>query len=230
LQAVREDYPVTLHGVGMSLGSTDPLDRGYLEKVRSLARRIEPAWISDHLCWTGVGGRYAHELLPLPHTEEAVTHAVGRIQQVQELLGQSILIENVASYLTFADGELSEWEFLTAVAERADCLILLDINNVYVNARNHGFNPPDYLDGVPPERVWQFHLAGYEDRGTHLLDTHGAPVHPPVWELYRAAIARFGPIPTLIEWDKDVPPFSVLEREMVRAATILEERSPHAVG
>jgi uncharacterized protein (UPF0276 family) len=210
LEGVRNNYPIVLHGVSLSIGSTDPLDRDYLNKLAALSRRFEPAWISDHLCWTGVGGRNAHDLLPLPHTEEAVRHVASRVRQVQEALGRHILLENVSSYLTFQHSTLSEWEFLTAVADEADCAILLDINNIHVSAFNHRFDAERYLEGVPVERVAQFHLAGYSDRGTHLLDTHDHPVSEPVWALYEKALRRFGPVATLVEWDDHIPDFATL--------------------
>jgi uncharacterized protein len=218
LEKVREHYPIVLHGVSLSIGSTDPLNRNYLNQLASLARRFEPAWISDHLCWTGVGGHNLHDLLPLPCTEEALRHVAGRIRRVQEILGRRILIENVSSYMEFADSTLSEWDFLTAVAEEADCGILLDINNIFVSAFNHRFDPLTYIDAVPIGRVIQFHLAGYSDHGAYLLDTHDHPVRAEVWSLYEYALRRFGPVSTLIEWDDNIPEFSVL------AATANEAR------
>jgi len=210
LEGVRNRYPIVLHGVSLSIGSADPLDREYLSKLAALARRFEPAWISDHLCWTGVGGRNAHDLLPLPYTDEAVRHVASRVCQVQEMLGRRVLLENVSSYLTFQHSTLAEWEFLTAVAEESDCGILLDINNIFVSAFNHNFDAERYLEGVPVERVAQFHLAGYSDRGTYLLDTHDHPVSEPVWALYEKAVRRFGPIATLVEWDDHIPDFATL--------------------
>ena len=223
LDRVREDYPVVLHGVGMSLGSSDPLNQSYLKKLKKLSQHLEPAWISDHLCWSSIDGKYLNDLLPLPYTEEAIVHLVDRIQQVQDFFGQRILIENVSSYLSYTVSTLSEWEFITAVAEGADCYILLDVNNIYVSASNLGFNALEYLFGIPIQRVRQFHLAGYQNQGTHLLDTHGAAVHPSVWELYEAALQRFGPLPTLIEWDTDIPPFSVLQEEAKKADNLMKQ-------
>jgi len=220
LDQVRAHYPVVMHGVSMSIGSTDPLSEDYLRELKALARRVEPAWISDHLCWTGVGGRNLHDLLPLPYTEEAVRHVVERVQRVQDYLGQRIVLENVSSYLAFCDSEMPEWEFLTAVAEGADCGILLDVNNVFVSAFNHGFDARDYLFGVPRERVVQFHLAGHSDYGTHLLDTHDHPVCKAVWDLYDLAVRRFGPLSTLIEWDDRIPDFDRLRDEARRAAMV----------
>lgn len=223
LERARECAPVALHGVSLSLGSVDPLSVDYLDALADLARRIEPAWVSDHLCWGSVGGRYAHDLLPLPYTEEALAHVAGRIGQVQDRLGRRILIENVSSYLTFAHSSMPEWEFLAALAERADCGILLDVNNIYVSATNHGFDPAAYLAAMPAERIGQFHLAGHSDRGTHLLDTHDAPVSAPVWTLYERALERFPGVSTLIEWDEHLPSFDELCAEAERARAI--ERS-----
>lgn len=210
LERVRESYPVVMHGVSMSLGSTDALNREYLKELAQLMRRFEPAWISDHLCWTGVGGRNLHDLLPLPYTEEALRHVAKRIREVQEILGCRILIENVSSYMEFKVSTLSEWEFLAAVAEEADCGILLDINNIFVSAFDHGFDPLVYIDAIPMERVVQFHLAGHSDHGTYLLDTHDQPVRHEVWSLYEYAVRRFGEVSTLIEWDDNIPEFSKL--------------------
>src|ERR1700689_609623 len=178
LERIRARFPVAMHGVSLSIGSTDPLDREYLKAVRELARRIEPAWISDHLCWTGVEGRNVHDLLPLPYTEEALACVVERVGQVQDLLGRQILLENVSSYLTYRSSEMTEWEFLAELAERADCAILLDINNIHVSAVNHGFDALQYLHAIPKERVRQFHLAGHSDMGDHLIDTHDHPIAP----------------------------------------------------
>ena len=223
LERIRRDYPITFHGVGMSLGSVDPLNTNYLRRLRQLLRRFEPAWLSDHLCWTSVDGHYLHELLPLPYVDEAVQHVSRRIREVQDFLGRRLLIENVSSYLQFTHSHMQEWEFLAAVAEAADCDILLDINNIHVSASNHRFDARHYLDALPLARVRELHLAGYEDCGTHLLDTHGAPVHEPVWTLYRQALARFGALPTLIEWDNAIPPLPVLQAEAARAQRYLDE-------
>jgi hypothetical protein len=205
LEKVRRDVPVVLHGVSLGIGSADPLDESLLRALRDLVRRVEPAYVSDHLCWGRHRGRYAHELLPLPYTEEALAHVASRVRQVQDALGRQILLENVSSYVAYAESTLTEWEFLARVAEEADCGILLDVNNVYVSARNHGFDADAYLAGIPVDRVGQFHLAGHSDHGAYLLDTHDAPVPDPVWELYRTAVRRFGRVPALIEWDDHIP-------------------------
>jgi uncharacterized protein len=214
LQRIRERFPMVMHGVSLSIGSTDPVDPGYLAAVKALAARIEPHWISDHLCWTGIEGRNLHDLLPLPYTEEALSLVVARVAEVQEALGRQILLENVSSYLTFHASEMTEWEFLREVAERADCAILLDINNIYVSSVNHGFDPMTYLAAIPRERVRQFHLAGHSDEGGHLIDTHDHPIVQPVWDLYRAAVARFGAVPTMIERDDNIPPLAELVAEL----------------
>jgi uncharacterized protein (UPF0276 family) len=217
LDRIRSHYPMVMHGVSLSIGSTDPLNQNYLKDLKQLAARVEPAWISDHLCWTGVHGKNMHDLLPLPYTEEAVKHVADRIAHVQDYLGRQILIENVSSYLTYKDSGVSEWEFLKAVVERADCLILLDVNNIYVSSFNHGFDPIDYLDGVPRERVQQFHLAGHRNLDTHIIDTHDEPIIDPVWELYEAAVKRFGPVSTMIERDDNIPPLEELMTELDQA-------------
>ncbi|HWP67006.1 MAG TPA: DUF692 domain-containing protein [Candidatus Limnocylindria bacterium] len=223
LERARATAPIVLHGVSLSIGSTDPLNERYLTELRQLADRIEPAWMSDHLCWGSVGGHYAHDLLPLPYTEEALRHVVERVGRVQDRLGRRILLENVSSYLTFAHSAMPEWEFLAAVAVRADCGILLDVNNVYVSAVNHGFDPVRYLTAIPADRVGQFHLAGHSDKGTHLLDTHDGHVAPAVWDLYRVAVQRFGRVSTLVEWDDRIPEWEVLCAEADRAAAIEAE-------
>ena len=214
LERIRERFPLVMHGVSLSIGSTDPIDLSYLGQVRALAARVEPHWISDHLCWTGIEGRNLHDLLPLPYTEEALDAVVARVGQVQEALGRQILLENVSSYLTYQASEMSEWEFLGEVAQRADCAILLDINNIYVSSVNHGFDPLTYLTSIPKSKVRQFHLAGHSDLGGHLIDTHDHPIAPPVWNLYCAAVAHFGAVPTMIERDDNIPELSDLVAEL----------------
>ena len=222
LDRIREHYPMVMHGVSLSIGGSDPLDPDYLAGLKRLAARIEPAWVSDHLCWTGIDGRNLHDLLPLPYTEEAIAHVAGRVGRVQDYLGRRILLENVSSYLTYTDSRVPEWEFLSAVAERADCWILLDVNNVYVSAHNHGFDPVAYLDGVPCERVRQIHLAGHSHNGPMIIDTHDHPVPDPVWDLYVEAVARLGPVSTMIERDDDIPPLEVLLDELAQARSLAE--------
>jgi uncharacterized protein len=214
LERIRRRFPLVMHGVSLSIGSTDPIDLDYLAQVRTLAKRIEPHWISDHLCWTGIEGRNLHDLLPLPYTEEALASVVERVGQVQDALGRQILLENVSSYLTYRASDMSEWEFLREVAERADCAILLDINNIYVSSVNHGFDPLTYLQAMPRERVRQFHLAGHSDLGGHLIDTHDHPIVEPVWDLYCAAVAQFGAVPTMIERDDNIPSLGELVSEL----------------
>jgi len=225
LEKVRERYPIVLHGVSMSLGSVDPLNPQYLTRLRDLARRFEPAWVSDHLCWTRVGGKNLHDLLPLPYTDEAVLWVAKRIQQVQETLERPIAIENVSSYMNFVDSTMNEWEFLSAVAEEADCGILLDINNIYVSAFNHGFEAQRYIESVPIERVVQYHLAGHSDHGSYLLDTHDHPVCPEVWSLYETAVRRFGAVSALVEWDDNIPEFPTLEATANEARVKYESES-----
>ncbi len=227
LDRVRRDAPVVLHGVSLSIGSTDPIDESYLSSLRRLISRVEPAWVSDHLCWTGVGGHNSHDLLPLPYTEEALDHVSERVLAVQERLGRPIALENASTYLEFAGSTLSEWDFLSELSARTDCGILLDVNNVYVSACNHGFDAVKYIDAIAPSSVWQIHLAGHSDHGTHLLDTHSRPVCDEVWALYRQAIARCGAVATLIEWDEDIPAWDELEAESERAR---HERSAVLAG
>src|SRR5262244_2440824 len=223
LEKVRRDFPVALHGVSLSIGSSDPLNREYLDDLAELVNRIEPALVSDHLCWGTHGGRYAHDLLPLPYTEEALEHVAGRVAAVQDVLRRQILLENVSSYVEFQDSTMTEWEFLSAVAERADCGILLDVNNIYVSAHNHGYDPIAYLDGVARERVGQIHLAGHSHKGAYLLDTHDHPVPDGVWALYRQALKRLGRVSTLIEWDDNVPELETLWAESARARVLEAE-------
>lgn len=225
LQQIREHYSITFHGVGMSLGSTDPLNMNYLQHLKALADRFAPSFISDHLCWGSVNHQYLHELLPLPYTEEALKHVVKRINTIQDYLGQRILIEDVSSYLTYNTSTLCEWEFLNAVAEQADCYILLDINNVYVSAYNHGFDAKNYLSKITRARVKQFHLAGFEDHQHYYLDAHSACVKPPVWALFDEAIQRFGAQPTAIEWDNNIPDFPLLAAQAQQAELLLSRHS-----
>lgn len=221
LRRIRADYPLSLHGVGLSIGSTDPLDRAHLGEIARLVDEFEPQLISEHMSWGSVDGRHTNDLLPLPYTEEALRHMVARVREVQESLGQPILIENVSSYLQFACSQLTEWDFLSALAREAGCGILLDINNIYVSAMNHGFDPLDYLNHVPRDAVGEMHLAGHAvnrigEREIR-IDTHGTFVCDDVWRLYRAAQLRFGPVPTLIEWDTDIPALDVLVAEAHKA-------------
>ncbi len=220
LARIRRDYPMAMHGVSLSIGSTAPLDRAYLSDLKTLAARVEPEWISDHLCWTGVGGVNLHDLMPLAYTEAAIAHVASLVRQVQDFLGRQILLENVSSYVEFKASTMTEWEFLGEIAQRADCLILLDINNVYVSAFNHGFDPLAYLDGMPVARVRQFHLAGHENHGDVIIDTHDAPVIDPVWDLYAHAVRRFGPGSTMIERDDHIPPLAELLAELDHARLI----------
>lgn len=232
LEQARERYPVSLHGVGLSLGSTDPIDLAHLAKLKSLERRIEPMLVSDHLSWSSVDGRYMNDLLPIPYTEEALRHVCARVTQVQDILGRRILIENPSSYLQYVESAIAEPEFLRAVATTSGCGLLLDVNNVYVSATNHGFDARQYLAALPAAAIEEIHLAGFTvneaDGGRILIDTHSHPVPEQVWDLYAQAVARFGPRPTLIEWDADLPPLATLAGEAARADRMLEPRHARA--
>jgi uncharacterized protein len=219
LRAVREHYPVVLHGVSLSIGSVDPLDASYLDALARLVSEIEPAMVSDHLCWSSFGGHTVHDLWPMPYTEAALDHVVSRVEQTQDRLGRRILLENPSSYVEFQTSQIAEAEFLAEVAARADCGIVLDINNVYVTSQNHGLDAERYLAAIPPERVGYVHLAGHTDHGDYLLDTHDHPVPEPVWALYGTAVDRFGRQATLIEWDDHLPSLERLVGEAERART-----------
>lgn len=232
LEQIAERYPVVMHGVSLSIGSTDPLDREYLERLKRLAASCGARWVSDHLCWTGVAGLNAHDLLPIPLNEETLQHVVRRIHTVQDILERPLVLENPSSYVTFADSTLTEWEFLTRMAEETNCGLLLDVNNVYVSSVNHDFDPLEYVRSVPHERVVQFHLAGHTNCGTHLIDTHDGQVIDPVWELYRLAHQLTGGAATLLEWDAQIPEFPVVHAEVLKArehmdAALSEFRAPH---
>lgn len=220
LNRIREHYPLVMHGVSLSIGSGDAINFEYLKKVKALAASIQPAWISDHLCWTGINGLNMHDLLPLPYTEESLNHVVSKIKKVQDFLGRQILLENVSSYIEYQTSMMKEWDFLAAIVEQADCFILLDINNIYVSSVNHQFDPLDYLNAIPPHRVRQFHLAGHKNCGTHIIDTHDAPIIDPVWSLYAAALRRFGKVSTMIERDDNIPALSELLTELQQAKQI----------
>ena len=214
LRRAAERYPLVMHGVSMSLGSTDPVDFDYLAAVKGLKERIEPHWISDHLCWTGVNGLNLHDLMPLPLTEEALRHVADRIAVVQEFLGQRLVVENVSSYLTYRHSAIPEWEFLAALADAADCLLLLDVNNIFVSAFNHGFDASTYLRAIPPARIAQIHIAGHSNLGTHIIDTHDQPIVEGVYALYAEAVDHVGPVSTMIERDDNFPPFEELISEL----------------
>jgi len=220
LDAIRARYPLAMHGVSLSIGSTDPLDLDYLAQLKRLADHVDPIWISDHLCWTGNGGFNSHDLLPLPYTEEAIAHVASRIGQVQDFLAREILIENVSSYVTFAGAEMDEAAFLAEIVRRSGCRILLDINNIYVSSRNHGFDADAYITALPAERIWQIHLAGHSDYGSYVIDTHDHPVRDEVWALYARTLGRIGPVTTMIERDDHMPPLAELVAELDRARAI----------
>lgn len=236
LDAVRQRCPLSLHGVGLSLGSSDALNRDHLRKLKSLIERVEPAAVSEHLCWSSISGRYLNDLLPLPYSEEALVGVSARIRQAQDFLGRRLMIENVSSYVRFKGAVMPEWDFLAEVARRSDCDILLDVNNIFVSATNHGFSPHDYLQAMPGERIGEIHLAGHEiDEGdpaeeNFLVDTHSRPVSAAVWALYAAALDRFGPRPTLIEWDNDIPALEVLLAEAGKAQALLDREEERRHG
>ena len=220
LDRIRERYPVVMHGVSMSIASTQPLDFDYLKDLKALADRIGPKWISDHLCWTGVHGVNLHDLLPIPYTGEALDHVSARIRQVQDFLGRRIAIENVSSYIEFEESEMDEWEFVAELAERADCWLLLDVNNVFVSGQNHAFDDAAFVEAIPRERVVQFHLAGHSEGADCLIDTHDQPVCDEVFDLYGKALRRFGPVSTMIERDDNIPPLAEILAELSRAREI----------
>ena len=223
LDRIRRDYPVALHGVSLSIGTTDPLDLDYLESLKALAGRVQPLWLSDHLCFTGLDATNTHDLLPLPYTEEALNHLVERVGRVQDFLGRKLVLENVSSYVTYSASEMTEWQFIAELARRADCELLLDVNNVFVSAYNHEFEPLAFLRGLPRERVRQFHLAGHQNNGTHIVDTHDHPIVGGVWDLYREAVRLFPGVPTMIERDDNIPPYAELVAELEMAKRIAAE-------
>ncbi|RME97438.1 MAG: DUF692 domain-containing protein, partial [Alphaproteobacteria bacterium] len=237
LDRIAARYPLVMHGVSLSIASTAPLDLDYLEALKRLAARVEPQWISDHLCWTGVHGRNMHDLLPIPYTQEALDHVCSRVHQVQDILGRALTLENVSTYVSFAASEMSEWEFISQLTRRTGCWLLLDVNNVHVSAFNHGYDARTFIDGIPRGRVVQFHVAGHSDMETHIIDTHDAPVTDAVWDLYAYALKRFGPVSTMIERDARIPPLAELldEVEMARGIArrilgdaVLAARAPQA--
>ena len=217
LDKIAEHYPMVMHGVSMSIGSTDEIDFDYLAKVKALAARTGALWISDHICWTGVLGRNTHDLLPLPYTDESLKHSVERIKVIQDYLERPLVLENPSTYLEFADSDMPEWEFVARMAVEADCGLLFDVNNVYVSAYNHGFDPVEYIDAIPGDRVCQYHLAGHTNKGTHIIDTHNDHVLDPVWELFGHTIRHVGLRATLLEWDADIPPFEIVHQEVLKA-------------
>lgn len=222
LDTLRQDYPMVMHGVSMSIGSTDPINKTYLKQLKELINRVQPEWVSDHLCWTGMDHKNMHDLLPLPYTEEAVNHMADKISQIQDYLGQQILVENLSSYITYKDDSMTEWEFISAVCEKADCNILLDVNNIYVSSYNHHFDPMDYINGIDPKRVWQHHLAGHTNDGNLILDTHDQDIIDPVWDLYAKAAQTYGPVSTMIERDGNIPELEDVLNELNHAKTIAE--------
>jgi uncharacterized protein len=230
LDQVVERYPVALHGVSLSIGSTDPLDREYLRKLKELARRTRAHWVSDHLCWTGVLGRNTHDLLPLPYSEATLRHVTRRVREVQDALERPLVLENPSTYLAFGASTMTEWEFLDRLAAEADCGLLLDVNNVYVSAFNHGFDPHEYIDSIPADRVVQYHLAGHTHKGTHIVDTHSAAALPEVWALYARSTRRTGLVSTLFEWDADIPPLAEVVAEARKADSWRARAAAAATG
>ena len=230
MQRIRADYPLSLHGVGLSLGSADSLDMRHLDRLAELIHQYQPALVSEHLCWAASGGVHSNDLLPLPLTHEALELLVSHIGKVQETLGRELLVENVSAYLRFSQADYSEWDFVAEVVRRSGCGLLLDVNNVYVNSVNHGFDPRDYLRAMPAASVREIHLAGFTRKSglavPLLIDTHSRPVDPAVWALYAETLDRLGPVPTLIEWDQDIPELEVLLAEAARAEELLDARRP----
>lgn len=226
LDRVRADYPIVMHGVSMNIGSTDPLDMDYLARLRELMRSIEPVWLSDHLCWTGAGGQSSHDLLPLPLTDAVLTHLIDRIDGVQNYLGRPLVLENASTYLAFPGDEYLEQDFLNQLSRQSGCKLLLDINNIYVSSRNHGFDANAYLDEIDTQAVVQFHLAGHSDYGDYVIDTHDHPIVDPVWALFERAVRRFGPVSTMIERDDHIPPFAELVAELNQAKRIASSHWP----
>jgi hypothetical protein len=217
LEQIAERYPVVMHGVSLSIGSTDPLDFNYLGKLKSLAAHVRALWISDHLCWTGVAGRNTHDLLPLPFNEQSLAHVAARVRIVQDFLERPLVLENPSSYVTFASSTMPEWQFLSRLVEQTGCQLLLDVNNVYVSGVNHDFDPEEYIRALPHEQIVQFHLAGHTDCGTHCIDTHDGPVIDPVWRLYQLASRLCGHAATLLEWDDRIPDFGTVHAEVLKA-------------
>ena len=223
LEQIAERYPIVMHGVSLSIGSTDPLNFDYLRKLKELAQAVNARWISDHVCWTGIAGLNTHDLLPLPYNEESLKHVIQRVRIVQDLLERRLVLENPSSYVTFVDSTMSEAEFIARLAEEADCGLLLDVNNVFVSAKNHDFDPLDYLRQMPNQRVVQMHLAGHTNCGTHAIDTHDGPVIDPVWELFRVAHEQTDGVSTLLEWDARIPEFPIVHNEVLKAKQVLEK-------
>lgn len=229
LDEIAERYPVVMHGVSMSIGSTDPLDIDYLKKIKALADRIRAPWVSDHLCWTGISGINVHDLLPIPFNEEVLEHVIGRVKQASDILERPLVLENQTTYAEFATSTMTEWQFFSELLKEADCAILLDVNNVYVSAYNHGYDAKTYISAIPPERVVQYHLAGHTNQGTHIIDTHNNHVINEVWELYRFTTEVVGKRPTLLEWDADIPAFDVVHNEVLKAKAYIGSETAAAV-
>ena len=226
LDQITERYPVVMHGVSLSIASTQPLNMDYLAELKKLAKRTNPKWISDHLCWTGVHGVNLHDLLPFPYTEEALDHITERVNIVQDTLGRPFTLENVSTYVSFAQSEMTEWDFIAELTKRTGCWLLLDVNNVYVSAFNHNYSAEDFINGIPKDRVVQFHMAGHSDHETYIVDTHDAPVRDEVWDLYRKCLKRFGPVSSIIERDDNIPPLAEILPELEKLRTIGQDIHP----
>jgi uncharacterized protein len=225
LLKIRQDYAVSMHGVAMSIGGTDPLNKEYLFKLKNLSKKLETTWVSDHLSFCSNNKQYLPDLLPLPYTEVAINHVVNRIKQIQDYLGFKIIIENVSSYIEYTYSDLTEWEFISEISTKADCNILLDINNIFVSSKNHNFDPLDYINNIPKDKVKQYHLGGYQDMGTYLFDNHSQAIHKPVWDLFKQATDIIGNKPTLIEWDQNIPNFEILLQEAKKANSFLRQKN-----
>ncbi len=223
LDQIAERYPVVMHGVSLSIASTAPFDEEYLDRLNVLAKRVKPKWISDHLCWTGVHGVNLHDLLPFPYTQEALDHVVARVHYVQERLGRRLCLENVSTYVQFGQSEMTEWEFISELTHRTGCWLLFDVNNVYVSSFNHGYDARAFLNGIPADRVVQFHLAGHSDMENYVVDTHDHPVRDEVWDLYEDALRRFGPVSTMIERDDHIPPLADMLEELGHARALAQK-------
>jgi len=230
LDQIAEKYPIVMHGVSMSIGSTDPLDIPYLKKLKELANRIKAVWLSDHLCWSGVAGTNMHDLLPMVYNEESLKYTISRVRQVSEILERPLILENPSAYIEFTTSDITEWDFLAALAKEADCGILLDVNNIYVSSFNHDFDPKDYVDAIPSDRIVQYHLAGHTNNGTHIIDTHSDYVIDPVWQLYERSCERTGGRATLVEWDDNIPEFEVVHAEVLKAKAYRKQPEVAVVG
>lgn len=230
LDKIAEKYPIVMHGVSMSIGSTDPLDIDYLKKLKQLAERVHAVWVSDHLCWTGVAGTNIHDLLPMVYNQESLKHTIDRVRKVSEVLERPLMLENPSAYIEFTNSDITEWDFLSTLAKEADCGVLLDVNNIYVSSFNHSFDPMEYVDAIPADRIVQYHLAGHTNKGTHIIDTHSDYVIDPVWKLYERSCQHTGGRATLMEWDDEIPEFEVVHNEVLKAKAYRHQPEMLTVG